>query len=179
MCAVSVISFINCYIVLMAILVFGRKGLTVYRALKYSGTHAGDWVVVPGAGGGLGHLGVLSNSGTSQRYSFLVPVRSNSVRSSDGISCHRHWYVSQERSKCSSCEAENSADTGLERKRLCLSLGATHWIDFATPSPEPNRSTDTNSTLADIVSEVLKLTDGRGAHAAIVTAHDVCIYLEY
>ncbi|KAF9530159.1 mannitol-1-phosphate dehydrogenase MPDH1 [Crepidotus variabilis] len=33
-------------------------GVTVYRALKYSNTGAGDWVVLPGAGGGLGHLAV-------------------------------------------------------------------------------------------------------------------------
>ncbi|OCH86803.1 GroES-like protein [Obba rivulosa] len=33
-------------------------GLTVYRAIKYSNTHIGDWIVLPGAGGGLGHLGV-------------------------------------------------------------------------------------------------------------------------
>ncbi|KNZ80182.1 Alcohol dehydrogenase 1 [Termitomyces sp. J132] len=33
-------------------------GLTVYRALKYSKTTVGDWVVLPGAGGGLGHLAV-------------------------------------------------------------------------------------------------------------------------
>jgi propanol-preferring alcohol dehydrogenase len=33
-------------------------GVTVYRALKYSGAQHGDWVVLPGAGGGLGHLAV-------------------------------------------------------------------------------------------------------------------------
>jgi propanol-preferring alcohol dehydrogenase len=33
-------------------------GVTVYRALKYSETSPGDWVVIPGAGGGLGHLAV-------------------------------------------------------------------------------------------------------------------------
>ncbi|KAF9009952.1 mannitol-1-phosphate dehydrogenase MPDH1 [Cyathus striatus] len=33
-------------------------GVTVYRALKYSQTNPGDWVVLPGAGGGLGHLAV-------------------------------------------------------------------------------------------------------------------------
>ncbi|RMZ92640.1 hypothetical protein DV736_g100, partial [Chaetothyriales sp. CBS 134916] len=31
-------------------------GLTVYSALKKSGAQPGDWVVIPGAGGGLGHL---------------------------------------------------------------------------------------------------------------------------
>jgi propanol-preferring alcohol dehydrogenase len=33
-------------------------GVTTYRALKYSGAQHGDWVVLPGAGGGLGHLAV-------------------------------------------------------------------------------------------------------------------------
>ncbi|KAF7794778.1 hypothetical protein EIP86_005916 [Pleurotus ostreatoroseus] len=33
-------------------------GLTVYRAIKYSGAKLGDWIVLPGAGGGLGHLAV-------------------------------------------------------------------------------------------------------------------------
>ncbi|KAG6828822.1 hypothetical protein H0H92_006647 [Tricholoma furcatifolium] len=33
-------------------------GVTVYRALKYSQITAGDWVVLPGAGGGLGHLAI-------------------------------------------------------------------------------------------------------------------------
>jgi len=33
-------------------------GVTVYRAIKYSQTQQGDWIVLPGAGGGLGHLAV-------------------------------------------------------------------------------------------------------------------------
>ncbi|KAG6815554.1 hypothetical protein H0H87_000606, partial [Tephrocybe sp. NHM501043] len=33
-------------------------GVTVFRALKYSQTTEGDWVVLPGAGGGLGHLAI-------------------------------------------------------------------------------------------------------------------------
>ncbi|TFK45935.1 GroES-like protein [Heliocybe sulcata] len=33
-------------------------GLTVWKALKQSNTIPGNWVVVPGAGGGLGHLAV-------------------------------------------------------------------------------------------------------------------------
>ncbi|KAI0737890.1 GroES-like protein [Daedaleopsis nitida] len=33
-------------------------GVTVYRAIKYSNTKIGDWIVLPGAGGGLGHLAV-------------------------------------------------------------------------------------------------------------------------
>ena len=34
------------------------KGVTVYRAIKHSGAKLGDWIVLPGAGGGLGHLAV-------------------------------------------------------------------------------------------------------------------------
>jgi propanol-preferring alcohol dehydrogenase len=33
-------------------------GVTTYRAIKYSQTQAGDWIVLPGAGGGLGHLAI-------------------------------------------------------------------------------------------------------------------------
>ncbi|CAL1699240.1 unnamed protein product [Somion occarium] len=33
-------------------------GITVYRAIKHSQTHIGDWIVLPGAGGGLGHLAI-------------------------------------------------------------------------------------------------------------------------
>ncbi|KAI0642618.1 GroES-like protein [Trametes meyenii] len=33
-------------------------GITVYRAIKYSKATIGDWIVLPGAGGGLGHLAV-------------------------------------------------------------------------------------------------------------------------
>jgi len=33
-------------------------GVTVYTALKQSNTRAGDWIAIPGAGGGLGHLAI-------------------------------------------------------------------------------------------------------------------------
>jgi len=33
-------------------------GVTVYRAIKHSQTNPGDWIVLPGAGGGLGHMAV-------------------------------------------------------------------------------------------------------------------------
>ncbi|KAH7905462.1 chaperonin 10-like protein [Hygrophoropsis aurantiaca] len=42
-------------------------GLTVYRALKYSGAHIGEWVALPGAGGGLGHLAVQYARGMGLR----------------------------------------------------------------------------------------------------------------
>lgn len=33
-------------------------GVTIYRALKEASLQPGNWVVIPGSGGGLGHLGV-------------------------------------------------------------------------------------------------------------------------
>ena len=33
-------------------------GVTTYRAIKYSETQVGDWIALPGAGGGLGHLAI-------------------------------------------------------------------------------------------------------------------------
>ena len=35
------------------------QGVTVYNAIKNSFTHGGQWIVIPGAGGGLGHLGII------------------------------------------------------------------------------------------------------------------------
>jgi propanol-preferring alcohol dehydrogenase len=93
-------------------------GVTVYRALKYSETTAGDWVVLPGAGGGLGHLAV--------QYAKYMGRRVIAI------------------------------DTGEEKRKLCETLGADHWIDFAKSD--------------DIVADIKKVTGGRGAHAAIVTA---------
>lgn len=47
-------------------------------------------------------------------------------------------------------------DTGDDRKKLALDLGAEHFVDFRT--------------CEDPAAEVLKLTDGIGAHAVFVTA---------
>jgi propanol-preferring alcohol dehydrogenase len=33
-------------------------GVTTYRAIKHSGAQHGQWIAIPGAGGGLGHLAV-------------------------------------------------------------------------------------------------------------------------
>lgn len=50
-------------------------------------------------------------------------------------------------------------DTGEEKRKLCEDLGADHWIDFAISK--------------DIVADIKKVTDGRGAHATIVTTASV------
>ncbi|KAF9225933.1 GroES-like protein, partial [Gyrodon lividus] len=93
-------------------------GLTAYRALKYCDAKIGDWIVLPGAGGGLGHLAV--------QYAAVMGMRVLAV------------------------------DTGEEKKKLCLELGAEKWIDFRdTP---------------DLVKAVTDACDGLGPHCAIVTS---------
>jgi len=42
-------------------------GVTVYSALRKSGASSGDWVVIPGAGGGLGHLAVQTAKSMGHR----------------------------------------------------------------------------------------------------------------
>ena len=42
-------------------------GVTVYSALRKSGAQAGEWVVLLGAGGGLGHL-VSKKSSYNEQY---------------------------------------------------------------------------------------------------------------
>ncbi|KAF5314517.1 hypothetical protein D9611_007117 [Ephemerocybe angulata] len=92
-------------------------GVTVYRALKYSRTLPHDWVVLPGAGGGLGHLAV--------QYAKYMGLRVIAI------------------------------DGGEEKRQLCEKLGADAWIDY--------------TTCKDIVAEVKRIADGKGAHAAVVT----------
>ncbi|KAJ6596017.1 chaperonin 10-like protein [Mycena sp. CBHHK59/15] len=93
-------------------------GVTVYRAIKYSQTSPGDWIVLPGAGGGLGHLAI--------QYAKVAGLQVIAV------------------------------DTGADKKKLCLDLGADKWIDFKESQ--------------DIVADIKALTDGLGAHSAVVTA---------
>ncbi|KAK1230900.1 alcohol dehydrogenase [Marasmius sp. AFHP31] len=93
-------------------------GVTVYRAIKYSETEVGDWIVLPGAGGGLGHLAV--------QYARVRGLRVIAI------------------------------DTGKEKRDLCLNLGAEKFIDFKESK--------------DIVEEVKSITDGLGAHSAVVTS---------
>lgn len=50
-------------------------------------------------------------------------------------------------------------DTGADKKKLCLELGAEKWIDFKESK--------------DIVKDVIEAADGVGAHAAIVTSASV------
>lgn len=49
-----------------------------------------------------------------------------------------------------------STDTGAEKQKLCLELGAEKWIDFKKTT--------------DLVKEIKETCDGLGAHSAIVTS---------
>jgi propanol-preferring alcohol dehydrogenase len=55
------------------------------------------------------------------------------------------------------------ADTGAEKKELCLSLGAEKWIDF--------RETK------DLVKDIKNATGGEGPHAALVSAASVSFFV--
>jgi propanol-preferring alcohol dehydrogenase len=93
-------------------------GVTVYRALKYSDARIGNWVVIPGAGGGLGHLAI--------QYAAAMGMRVVAI------------------------------DTGTEKQKLCLELGAEKWIDFKETT--------------DLVRAIKDACDGLGPHAAVVTS---------
>ncbi|KAI5123358.1 hypothetical protein M0805_001779 [Coniferiporia weirii] len=101
-------------------------GVTVYKALKNSNTKVGDYVVLQGAGGGLGHLAV--------QYARAMGLRVIAI------------------------------DTGEDKKKLVLSLGAEKWIDFKESK--------------DIVQDIKNVTDGLGPHAAVVTAAHQSAYAQ-
>lgn len=54
------------------LIVLGQQGLTIYKALKQSNTTVGNWVAISGAGGGLGHLGILIWTRVTPRHSFAL-----------------------------------------------------------------------------------------------------------
>lgn len=90
-------------------------GLTMYSAVAKARLRPGDWLVLPGAGGGLGHLGVQIAS--SRGYKVIA------------------------------------IDSGKEKRKLCLDLGAALFIDFREE---------------DVEAKVRQVTEGYGAHAVIV-----------
>ncbi|KAF4213332.1 hypothetical protein CNMCM8980_000678 [Aspergillus fumigatiaffinis] len=97
-------------------------GVTVYAALKRSHVRPGQWVVISGAGGGLGHLAVqLASRGMGLR---VVGIDHGS------------------------------------KEELVKASGADHFVDI-TKFPSDDNG-------AAIVAHVQSLTDGLGAHAALV-----------
>lgn len=91
-------------------------GVTAYVACKRSQIRPGQWIVVPGAGGGLGHLAV--------QYAKAMGMRVIAI------------------------------DGGAEKQKLCLELGAEHFIDFTTTE--------------EIPAKVMSITT-YGAHGVVVT----------
>ncbi|KAJ0417131.1 hypothetical protein BJY00DRAFT_290329 [Aspergillus carlsbadensis] len=98
-------------------------GIAMYSSIMKTKTRPGDWIVLPGAGGGLGHMGVQ-------------------------IAVKKGLKVI-------------AIDTGDKKRELCLSLGATTFLDYKTD---------------DVESAVKKLTSGLGAHAVICTANGEAAY---
>ncbi|KAJ5728765.1 Alcohol dehydrogenase 1 [Penicillium malachiteum] len=93
-------------------------GIAMYSSIKKSKARPGDWLVIIGAGGGLGHMGIQ-------------------IAAKKGIKVL-------------------AIDTGNKKKELCLSLGATTFLDFRE---------------VDIVEGAKTATSGLGVHAVICTAN--------
>lgn len=109
----------------------------------------GDWLVVTGAGGGLGHLAgnrtrptpsPLPPTGPAESVLTTLTVQYGKARGARVI----------------------AIDSGSAKRDYCLSLGAAHFLDFkTTPSP---------------AAAVRELTGGGGAHAAVCTAASAGAY---
>ena len=48
----------------------GVAGLTMYSAIAKAKLRPGDWLAIPGAGGGLGHLYVSSESAKAATFAY-------------------------------------------------------------------------------------------------------------
>ncbi|TFY54877.1 hypothetical protein EVJ58_g8600 [Rhodofomes roseus] len=120
-------------------------GVTVYNILKQlTDTPPGSWVVVHGAGGGLGHLGV--------QYAKAFGYRVLAI----GIAPEVIW----RRRNVDSLDA----DSGADKRDLCISVGADKFLDFK------------DST--DLIADIKALTDPLGAHAALITTHAGAAYVQ-
>lgn len=53
-------------------------------------------------------------------------------------------------------------DTGAEKEKMCLEMGAQAFLDF--------------KTCPNVTEEVLRLTEGEGAHAVVVTGATAAAY---
>ncbi|OJJ76468.1 hypothetical protein ASPBRDRAFT_38931 [Aspergillus brasiliensis CBS 101740] len=100
-------------------------GIAMYSSIMKTKTRPGDWIVLPGAGGGLGHMGIQ-------------------IAAKKGLKVI-------------------AIDSGEKKKQLCLSLGATSFLDYKTD---------------DVEREVEALTSGLGAHAVICTANNEPAYTQ-
>lgn len=100
------------------------SGGTIYRGITEAGLKPGDWVAFAGAGGGVGHMGVM--------YAKAMGMRVIAI------------------------------DGGEEKEKMCLSIGASHFVDF--------------TKVKDVNAEVVKIADGLGVHGLIITATSAAAY---
>lgn len=107
-------------------------GVTVYAALKRSHARPGQWVVISGAGGGLGHLAVqLASRGMGLR---VVGIDHGS------------------------------------KEELVKASGADHFVDITKfPTDDQGKA---------LAAHVQSLTDGLGAHAALVCTASNAAYAQ-
>lgn len=100
------------------------SGATIFNSLRSSGLGPGQWAVLPGAGGGVGHMGVQLAKAMGMR---VVAV-----------------------------------DGGDEKREMCMRLGCEAFVDFMK--------------VEDVAEEVVRITDGKGAHGVFVTATSKAAY---
>ncbi|GFF56603.1 putative alcohol dehydrogenase [Aspergillus lentulus] len=100
-------------------------GIAMYSSIMKTKTRPGDWIVILGAGGGLGHMGIQ-------------------IAAKKGLKVI-------------------AIDSGDKKRELCLSLGATDYLDYKKE---------------DVDSRVKSVTRGLGAHAVICTANSESAYVQ-
>ncbi|EIM83178.1 mannitol-1-phosphate dehydrogenase MPDH1 [Stereum hirsutum FP-91666 SS1] len=122
-------------------------GLTVYSALKKSNTIVGNWVVIPGAGGGLGHLAI--------QYAAAMGLRVLAIDTG-----------SSKKSACLSRGAEHFIDF-----QECIAAATTS----ASESGKPEAEKSAIVALA-VVKEIVRVCGGVGPHAAVIISPSPASY---
>lgn len=128
----------------------------MYSSIIKTKALPGDWLVIPGAGGGLGHMYVLLFLAEclplQLTHEYVGVCKSRPKRDS------RSWQLTSQLTFLSMIHSKHANEPryGGDRKELCLSLGATEFLDFSK---------------VDTVAAVKSSTSGLGAHAEICTAN--------
>jgi propanol-preferring alcohol dehydrogenase len=105
-------------------------GVTVYAALKKSGAEAGNWVVIPGAGGGLGHLAVqFGAKGIGQR---IIGIDHSSKKDLVLESGAEHFIAIDETKDVAAAVKEVTGGLGAHAVVVCTASNAAYasGIDF-------------------------------------------------
>lgn len=72
---------------------------------------------------------------------------------------------------CLTYEMNIPPDTGADKKSICLSSGAEHFIDFKELTALNSESS--NGPVTPVAQEIIKVCGGVGAHAAVVVSPSV------